>query len=258
MNLNKICQKTSKFILKEGNLILKKQKNLSLKFHKDGIDLSTNFDTDLEKKFSDFVKINFKDHGFFGEEIPALNRHGEYTWYFDPIDGTKYFAKEIPLWSISAALVETKTQKPILGIIYNPVSKQIYTAIKNKGAFLNNKRLGISKNKNSSELQIAIDLSLDLKNKSNLWLSGLIKKFYKVRMIGNGSLALAWLAQDMFGAYLDPRRISKEVDIAAGLLIAEEAGASIFIKNLDKKRRQIIVGQSEKIVEEIKKIISSV
>ena len=57
----------------------------------------------------------------------------------DPLDGTKEYINKIPMWVVSVALVENK--KPILGILYNPVKKQVFSAIEGKGSKLNNKTI---------------------------------------------------------------------------------------------------------------------
>jgi myo-inositol-1(or 4)-monophosphatase len=79
----------------------------------------------------------FPDDGFLGEE-GGLRREAEYTWVVDPIDGTDNFLRGIPFWCVSIALVAAR--QPLIGVIYNPVADEMFSAVKDGGAFLNGSR----------------------------------------------------------------------------------------------------------------------
>jgi len=218
--------------------------------HTDNVDITTNFDRDIERKFHQFVTKNFPGTGFRGEELPELNSEEEYTWYIDPIDGTKWFANGVPLWTISIALVKAETHQPILGLIYNPTSKQLYHAVHDNGSFLNDKKLSLSKETDISKLQIALDLT----SHSTGWakyeeqilqsIVALNRDCYRVRAIGLGTSSLTWVAQGMFGAFVSPLfHRSKDVDIMAGRIIATEAGADFWVRNLEQNLQQIVVAR---------------
>jgi myo-inositol-1(or 4)-monophosphatase len=232
INLQATLEKVSKFIVSKGDAAFRSWSEITLDRHLDGVDISTNFDKSIEKEFSDYILANFPDHGFKGEEMPELDRPSDLIWYIDPIDGTKYFGAGIPLWSTTLALV--CEGEPLLGVIYNPVSSQLYTAIKGCGAFLNNKKIEISTEHNISKLQVFFDLgstsyqSPKLHEEANRIFPILHKNFYRTRMIGNGSLTLSWIANGFGAVMYDFARLdAKYVDIAGGLLIAKEAGAEI-------------------------------
>lgn len=227
--------------------------------HDNGSDVTTNFDKKIEKEFSDFILKNFPECGFRGEEHKYLDRDGEYVWHIDPIDGTKYFAAGIPFWSVTVALVQNG--EPLFGLIYNPSSKQMYSAIQGQGAYLNGKKIEIKRETDISKLQVSIDMSEthyswhDYGDESKEIIGLLSSAFYRTRMLGNGAFSLAWLAQGFFGAFVDIVRAEKKlVDVIGGYLIAKEAGAEIYQIDLGCGLYRAIIGRPE-VVSQIKDIL---
>lgn len=263
MNYAKILEELKTFIVEQGDKVYAGWENLKVVSSYDlGADMTTNFDKQIEKSFSEFVDKNFPQHGFRGEEFPELNRDAEYVWNIDPIDGTKYFARGIPFWSVTAALVQG--ENPLLGIVYDPVSRIIYEGFQDGGAYINGQKLiyNPTKEVDPKKLQVSVDLTTwkydwdSLQDQLALTVTNLMKTFYRVRMFGAGAYSLSWLAQDMFGAYVDPYRHKKKfVDLAAGMIIAKEAGADIYRVNLDKEMEQIIIASPE-LIELIKPLIA--
>lgn len=260
MDFKKVTKDLSELVRELGRGVYKNRHSMTVEKEYDkGADVSTNFDQQIEKSLYIFIKNNYPDTGFMGEEFPDLRKDSELVWYVDPIDGTKWFRNHVPLWCVSIALV--KNGNPILGIIYNPSSDQLYSAYEGGGAFLNDRKISISSEIEPMRLQIALDLTshkYDWEQNKNL-LAGsvvsLIQKYYRVRMIGNGALSLVWLAQGMFGAYVNPYRHEKElVDTAAGMIIAKEAGAEIWYNDLGDKLGQMIVAHPA-VIDDIKDII---
>lgn len=245
-----------------------------------GKNVSTNFDKEIEQNFYDAVTKEFPDHGFQGEENPTLTRKGKLTWFIDPIDGTKYFAKGIPVWCCVITLVEN--DKAVLALVYNPISKQLYSAQKGKGAFINSKRLEVNNDPNLTlkDIQISFDFPVSDKMKSiynhdkknsetplllDSWEQFQISKYgaqaklnyeaYRVRDIGSGPFSLLWLAQGLFGGFISPaQHKSKIVDHLGPFLIAKEAGAVGELKYLSEGLYSLVVGSNETIVREMKKI----
>lgn len=110
------------------------------------IDLVTETDQAVEKLLIDNLSKQFPDHKFIGEETVSSGGQclltNAPTWIIDPIDGTLNFIHSFPQSCISLALFIN--QKPEIGIIYNPVLNQLFTAQKGKGAFLNEKHIKVS------------------------------------------------------------------------------------------------------------------
>ena len=264
MNKEEILKDIKEFIRKQGDKTFENWHKFTIAELKDGgRDVSTNFDRSIEQEFHDYVMEKYPDFGFVGEEHEELNKDGDYIWMIDPIDGTKFFVAGVPLWGSTVSLVKKGESIAELGVIYNPVSKQIYHASKGSGAFMNDEQIEMTRETDITKLQMVFDLTAtqegenDFTDEIHNELNTLEKRFYRTRMIGNGAFGLAWLAQGFFGAFVDPiRRKEKLVDISAGLLIATEAGAVVHSHDVHSDLEIIhnIVARPE-VVEQILKIL---
>jgi myo-inositol-1(or 4)-monophosphatase len=252
------------FALQAGQKALDQWHNLTVDRHHGG-DLTTNIDREIEQSFYQFVQTHFPSHGFQGEEFPELNSDAEYHWMIDPIDGTKYYAQQMPLWCTTLALMHYDT--PVLGIIYYPLMDQFFFAIQGQGAFVEQAGkitpLKVTEETDPAKLQAIYEVLShttdweEHKQEFNAQYQQCQDLFYRVRNIGSGALALAWMAQGSFGAFIMPRlKQEKFVDLAAGTLITQEAGATVFRQNCKDtdKMFDLIIGNTE-IVERIKRIL---
>lgn len=265
----------SQFILDQGGRVVEEWEKVTISHWKEqGRDLSTNFDEEIEQQFAALIKRKFPEHGFRGEEFAELNRKGELVWHIDPIDGTKYFAKGIPFWSITVALVQAK--EPLVGLIYNPVAKQLYYAYQGGGAYLNSKKLTVEPQTDLGQAQIAYDFPVSEAFHKYYNASSLAKKLsaaefcqamykheaqlrgraFRVRDLGSAAFSLAWLAQNLFAGYIVPAQPgAKFVDVAAGLLIAQEAGAKLYRHDISADLYQLVVAASDELLAELKRYI---
>ncbi len=166
------------------------------------------------------------DYGWLSEETvdsPArLSK--ERVWVVDPLDGTKEFIEGVPNFVVSVALVENGY--PVVGVLYNPVTKEMFTAEKSKGAFLNDKPILCSTKESVSEMVI---LNSRSETRRGLWKSydGI---FGKLKAIGSVAYKLGLTAAgkaDIF-ASLRPKN---EWDICAGNCIINEAGGKLIDLN---------------------------
>lgn len=84
------------------------------------------------------------DYGWLSEETPDDHERLKHdrVWMIDPIDGTRAFLRQLPQWAVSAALVENGV--PVIGVIYNPASKEFFHAMRGHGAFLNDEKINVS------------------------------------------------------------------------------------------------------------------
>ncbi|XP_069191107.1 inositol monophosphatase 1 isoform X7 [Procambarus clarkii] len=136
-----------KLVKEGGNLVrdaIKKTKNVEIK--SSVVDLVTESDKAVEKLLITGLSKAFTDHKFIGEESVAAGEKcvltDEPTWIIDPIDGTMNFVHSFPYTCISVALWVNKEAE--IGIVYNPVLEQMFTAIKGQGAFLNDEKISAS------------------------------------------------------------------------------------------------------------------
>ena len=156
-----------------------------------------------------------KDDGWMSEENPDTPERLEKSrvWIIDPIDGTSYFIKGIPQYSISVALIEN--QRPILGVVYNPATEEMFSAETGKGLQLNGNRVDITSTANEPLTILMNPHRLDRKEMAAF------KEDANLQPIGSIAYALALVAAGKADGTINLDRLH-EWDIAAGWLLAEE------------------------------------
>ncbi|XP_017790216.1 PREDICTED: inositol monophosphatase 2-like [Habropoda laboriosa] len=201
-------------------------------------DLVTDYDKKIENVLINGLKTKFPDHEFIGEEshvkeTPVLT--DKPTWIIDPIDGTMNYVNSLPFTCISIGLAVCK--ELAAGIIYNPLTAELYTAIKGQGAFLNDKPISTTTVTELKKALIEIELfSLRIPSRNRDIRTGrldaLIHASRGVRVIGSAALSLAYVAKGALDSFhMD---FLQPWDVAAGVLIVREAGGSV----LDTKEEQ--------------------
>jgi len=149
-----------------------------------------------------------------------------HVWHVDPLDGTTNFLHGVPLFAISIGL--EREGQLVAGVIYNPISDELFTAEKGKGAYLNDRRrLRVAARKNVSDALITIGIP-HLGRPDGLFLKelpGVMKEVAGVRRTGSAALDLAWTAAGRFDAYWE--RGIQPWDMAAGIVLVREAGGVV-------------------------------
>lgn len=260
--LKEVQEKAANFILKAGDEALANWKKVRSHAKSDGVDVVTTTDRKIEREFAEFIKKHYPDHGFSGEEFPELKRHAEYVWYIDPIDGTKFYSKQVPLWIVSIALVHES--EPILGLIYNPFSKQLYRAAKDNGSYLDDKKISVSNEIDLGKIQLALDMPISnqeiMERKTAIMpaIEWFFSNFYRVRILGSGADGIVWMSQGFFGCYLNLFRTEEKMyDTYTGMIIAREAGATIHKIVLRPGLYHFIMG-NKTVVEKLIPIVSKI
>ena len=186
------------------------------------------------------------------EELQAfLANPPKRFWCLDPVDGTSNLVARLPYFAISLALIENG--QSVLGIVYDPNRDECFTAQKSQGAFLNGQALSLSKDHFTLSKSLAL---VDLKRLPKSLLENLVlnQPYHSQRSLGSVALDWCWLACDRFQVYIHGKQ--RLWDYAAGLLIAEEAGAiSIGLDKqamfqLQLKPRQAIGAVDEQLFKE--------
>ncbi len=196
------------------------------------------------------------DLPFLGEEMSADEQarvwaSGERLWCVDPVDGTTNFLQGLPNFAVSVALIEHG--RTTLGVVYNPVSDELFAAQKGAGATLNGVRIEPPPSK--SALARAV-IGIDPKYLPRMLAMNLVSDppYYSVRNFGAGSLDWCYLALGRFDAYLHGGQ--KLWDYAAGALIHAESGGRLatFQSNAfwsaDPWTRSIIAANGEHVFDE--------
>lgn len=228
VHLDDILKNAEQIIVEAGSIIEASWKSGFVSYTKDVADIVTDIDIKVEQYIRNHLAQLTPQFGFIVEEgVSDLNH--EYNWSIDPIDGTKYFAKRVPMFYTQIALLKKKI--PLYSLTYQPISHQLFSARKNAGAHLNNVRLTAPTAVLPLERSI-IDIDTgDLKIKENAWKRNLMSKLgencYRLRLSG-GYLGPA-LATDAIQAYINTD-LSKSpstkniVDLAPHQLLIEEVG----------------------------------
>jgi myo-inositol-1(or 4)-monophosphatase len=170
-------------------------------------------------------------YSFLGEE--GGRRDGAdktHTWIVDPLDGTTNFLHGIPQFAISIAL--EREQTVVAGIVYNPITDEMFMAERGKGAFLNEQRIRVAARSRLNDAVIACglphygrgDLALGRKETG-----AMMEQVAGLRRFGSAALDLAWVAAGRLDGYWE--RDLKPWDMAAGVILVREAGG--FVTDLD-------------------------
>jgi len=244
-------------IKQAGEMALESWDKIEVSKQKDIRDIATKADIEIENFLKEKILSKWSDHGFWGEENEkSVNRSSLYQWLVDPIDQTKLYAKRGPVFYTHISLVFEKI--PVLGLIYNPVSKQLFTAFKGSGAFLNSKAILPAPYVSFSMAIIDLDFR-DFgggEQKERKWLLGklnkIIEKSYRVRMSG-GALS-PYLATGAVDAYIRLEDDFKPQDSAARIIIIQEAGYKTEWVSTPFGKK-ILIAAKESLLSEIKKII---
>ena len=208
----KAVEKASKSIIRDFGEVEKLQVS-----KKGPNDFVTKTDKHVEKILIEELSKTKKNYSFLTEETGIINnKDKENIWIIDPIDGTNNFLHGIPHFAISIAL--KSKDELVSALIFDPIKDEMFFAEKDKGAFLNNQRLRVSK-KNS------LDDCLFASNHEGLKFSDL-----NMRCSGSAALDLAYVASGRLDGYF--QNTINLWDIAAGILLVQEAGG--LVNDIDK------------------------
>ena len=233
----KACEKASKILIRDFGEIEKLQVS-----KKGPSDFVTNSDIKAEKIIIDELTKGRPDYSIISEENGVKkNKDNKNTWIIDPIDGTINFLHGIPHFATSIAL---KYKNEIIsGLIFDPIKDEMFYAEKNNGAYLNNKRIRVSKKNNMIECLFAT--------------SGAVQKKmeFSYRKSGSAALDMAYLACGRYDGYF--QKNLNLWDIAAGLILVEEAGGMVNKINLNDHEDLKIIASSPNINEKLMEKISN-
>lgn len=195
-------------------------------YKKGTIELVTEADTESEKAIIETIHKVFPGHDVLAEESGLSGSNSDCRWIIDPLDGTTNFAHQLGLFSISIAFA--LNENVVVGIVLSPVTGELFSSIKGQGAFLNSRPIKVSNAKKVSESLLVTGFPYDRKK----ILGPIVTRFYNclkasqgVRRLGSAALDLCFLSCGRFDGYWEQHL--RPWDTAAGVLIAQEAGAMI-------------------------------
>ncbi len=167
------------------------------------------------------------DYGFLLEEsgvIEGTDRHN--VWVVDPLDGTTNFLHGIPHFAISIGLV--RDGEPIAGVVYQPLTDEMFWAEKGNGSFVNERRLRVSARRKLDESVIATGIPHQGRPEHQRFLRQLplvMEATAGVRRLGSAALDLAYVAAGRYEGFWEMGL--KPWDIAAGIILVKEAGGYV-------------------------------
>lgn len=211
---------------KGGGVLLSHYGKVSRIDKKGVIDLVTEADTESESIIIETIQNVFPDHTILAEESGLNKGDVDHQWIIDPLDGTTNFAHQLDLFSISIAFA--LKGETVFGLVLNPITRELFTAVKGKGASLNGRPIGVSRSTAVSESFLVTGFPYNLRDFFDPLLarfSNCLKASQGVRRLGSAAIDLCFLACGRFDGFWEQNL--KPWDTAAGELIAREAGAIV-------------------------------
>lgn len=186
----------------------------------------TKADTEINSHVIQGLSEQTPDYSIWGEEESSIIEGADYTWVCDPVDGTMPFSKAIPISTFSLALVN-RAGESVVGVVYDPFQNRLYEAVKGNGAFLNGKKINVSK---KAELDGAyIDEELWINHEEEVTFDNpkdvLNKAGAKVTTLCSACITGCFVAKGDYEALIFGQ--GKPEDIAALAVIVTEAGGKV-------------------------------
>src|SRR5579864_3141289 len=193
--------------------------------YKGEVDIVTQADRRSEQAIVDRLRTHFPKHGIVAEEGSGSEGNSPFRWHVDPLDGTTNFAHGYPCFCVSIGLEEAG--ELIAGVIYQPVSGELFTAIKGEGAYLNQKKIQVSHiEKLATSLLVTGFPSVKRSQNPNIhYYWDFTLRSHGVRRDGSAAMDLAAVACGRFEGFWEFGLHTW--DVAAGVLMVREAGGTV-------------------------------
>ena len=221
-------------------------------------DFVSSADKRTEKILIEELQKAHSEYGIITEETGIINKSNiKNRWIIDPIDGTMNFLNGVPQFAISVAYEEENEIK--CGVIFNPITNEMFCAEKGNGAYLNNSRIRVSnKKKLKDALLVTGGPKGDSKIKDKIFSEyiNVSKQVSNIRKFGSAALDVAYVACGRFDGYW--QRELNYWDIAAGIVILKEAGGFIdfFENDPNLPLKKNILASNSNIHEELRALIN--
>jgi myo-inositol-1(or 4)-monophosphatase len=215
-----------KAALEAGRLIASRLGDVQKVDYKSAFNLVTDVDKASEKLILEILRKDFPDDEFLAEESGASKQKSKRRWLIDPLDGTTNFAHSYPFFCVSIGL-EVDGQS-VLGVVFNPISDELFWAQTSEGAWLNDQKISVSKVNTVEESLLATGFppNTEEAHQSNLdHFNKLTGLSHGVRRDGSAALDLCFVACGRLDGFWE-RKLSPW-DLGAGVVIVKEAGGKI-------------------------------
>lgn len=220
-----------------GETLLKARRNLNVEFKGEGgHNLVSNADREAESVIKTLILEKFPQHQILAEESGLHKNDSPCKWVIDPLDGTTNFIHGFPFFCVSIGLEINGAVE--LGVVFDPVRREMFSAERGKGAFLNGNPIRVSEERDLQKSLLVTGFSYDIrenpeKNFDHFYSFSL--QGQAVRRTGSAALDLCYTAAGIFDGYWE--LTLSPWDMAAGSLIVQEAGG--VVSDLDGNRFSI-------------------
>lgn len=256
MNLN-YCLIQAVSWAREAGALQKKRFGTALTIERKSsqTDLVTEVDKQSEAMILKHISEAYPDHGILAEETGSQDSPSEYCWVIDPLDGTTNYAQGLPIFAVSIALQHRG--KSVVGVVYAPMTDQLYTAVLGQGAMLNGTPLRIGIKDRLGESVLATGFPYDSgshpDNNAN-YAAHLIPKLRGLRRMGAAAYDLAQVAAGTMDGYWELGLAPW--DVAAGSLLVTEAGG--VVQPWSGKRGNAVIAGNSRLVHLINRELAAV
>ncbi len=211
-----------------GNIIVRNMDRLDRLniVSKKNNDFVTEVDHKAEAAIIDTIRQSYPDHSFFAEESGHSNNQSAFQWIIDPLDGTTNFLHGFPQFAVSIAL-RAKGRLEV-AVVYDPVSQELFTAVRGEGAQLNDKKIRVSGMRGLDGALLATGFPYTDQRYLDTYLEtlkALMAPAAGIRRPGSAALDLAWTAAGRVDGFWEFNL--NTWDIAAGVLLVREAGGIV-------------------------------
>ena len=251
--ITKACLKASRSLIRDFGEI----ENLQVSTKAPG-DFVTSADKRTEKILISELQKAHPDYGIITEESGIINReNNKNKWIIDPIDGTLNFLNGVPQFAISVAYEEN--DEILCGVIFNPITNEMFCAEKGNGAYLNNSRIRVSKKKKVKDSLLVTGGPKQTSSIKKTIFSEYIKisnESSNVRKYGSAALDMAYVACGRFDGYW--QREINLWDVAAGIVLIKEAGGFVdfFEEDTNFPLKRNILATNANIHEELYDLVA--
>jgi myo-inositol-1(or 4)-monophosphatase len=257
---SKICQAAIGAALSAGELLKKAFGTTFEITSKPGKhNLVTECDKAAEHLIIKKLSAEFPTHGFLAEE-GGQTKTGDIMWIIDPLDGTVNFAHNIPIFSVSIAA--TEGMDVLCGVVFHPMTGELFVAEKGQGAFLNDRPIHVSPTPKLEQAYMTTGFPYNV-DEDPLHCIETFDKLTRlgipIRRLGSAAIDLSYVAAGRFDAYWE---VSLQPwDVAAGLLIVEEAGGRVTHydgKRIDPRKDGTVLASNGHLHDELLHQVSTV
>lgn len=217
-------------IVNAGRIALERFGKSRVVFNKERASVATDADLAVEKYLVEFLHKTFPDHRILAEESGKIGTESDFCWVIDPIDGTRYYNRGVPIYSVAVAL--EYRDRPFVGAIYFPSLNELYSAARDIGTRRNGMLVKCSNVGQLENALVAVEIPARHDRKEEIdraveFIRRMVASCQRVRVIGLSSFAMCQVAHGGFDAYVNLGSAAKQWDLSPGQIIAQESGARV-------------------------------